>query len=322
MDMPVGLLVLKPSGPGNSTKENEPNMEPGRCAKLDCMEGPFSKTLFVSDLDGTLLTSQRGLVKGQASTLNRLIDQGLQFTVATARSIQAINVLLKDVHLALPAITLGGSLVTRPESGEHLLARVLSHSTAEGILTRLLRRGLFPFIVSIDGHRDRAFHSHTASAAAEWYVDEKKAYGDPRLSWYDHPSEVLGTEILEMTTFVEQEGLNELMEDMLQVDGAAVSAIPARQSPGWYEVAASHPQADKGTGVDGLCQALDSRWDRIVAFGDEVNDLPLFERAEYSIAVQNAAPEVLARANEVIGSNDSGAVIDYLVRHFDQHTKL
>lgn len=297
-------------------------MEPGACPKYDPMGGSFSKTLFVSDLDGTLLTGEKRLLNGQASTLNHLIDHGLQFTVATARSIQAINVLLKDVHLALPAITLGGSLVTWPSSGEHLVARVLSQPAAEGLFTRFLDRGIFPFIVSIDGHRDRAFHSHTASAAVEWYVDEKKAYGDPRLCWYDHPSEVLGTNILEMTTFVEQEALNDLTEDMLQVEGARVSSLPVHHFPGWYEVAVSHVKADKGSAVVGLCQALNFKWDHIVAFGDQVNDLPLFERADYAIAVENAAPEVLAKADEVIQSNDSGAVIDYLARYSNRRTKF
>ena len=287
-------------------------MEHGEGPDLDPVGSRYSKTLFVSDLDGTLLTGEKRLPNGQAATLNNLIGSGLQFTVATARSIQAINVLLKNVHLALPTITVGGSLVTWPISGEHMVARVLSQPTAEGLLTRFLRRGLSPFIVSIDGQRDRAFHSHTGSDASEWYVEEKKAYGDPRLCWYDHPSEVLGTDILSMTTFAEQGALDDLTEDLQQVEGASVSAMPARQFPGWYEVAASHPQADKGSAVHSLRQALNSRWDCIVAFGDDVNDLPLFDRADFAIAVENAAPEVLARAVEVIASNEAGAVIDYL----------
>ncbi len=290
-------------------------MAQGLCSRHNSIPGPFSRTLFLSDLDGTLLTSDKGLPNGRAAVLNQLIGRGLQFTVATARSIQAINVLLKDVRLALPAITLGGSLVTWPGSGEHLVARVLSQPTSEELLTRFLRRGLFPFIVSIDGHRDRAFHSHTTSAAAEWYVDEKKAYGDPRLCWYNHSSEVLGTKVLSMTTFLEREELDDLTTDILRVEGARVSAMPTRKFPGWYEVTASHPRADKGSAVRGLCQALNSRWDHIVAFGDDVNDLPLFERADYAIAVENAAPEALARADEVIASNDSGSVIDYLVQY-------
>ncbi len=74
--------------------------------------------------------------------------------------------------------------------------------------------------------------------------------------------------------------------------------------------------------MTGLCQALNSRWDRVVAFGDDVNDLALFEQADYAIAVSNAAPEVLTKANQVIQSNDSGSVIDYLAQYFIRKTKF
>ena len=109
-----------------------------------------------------------------------------------------------------------------------------------------------------------------------------------------------------MTTFVEEEALNKLLKDMLQFEGANVSLMPVHHFPGWYEVTVSHPQADKGSAVDDLCQSFNSKWKKVVVFGDEVNDLPLFERADYSIAVANAAPQVLTKANEVILSNDSG----------------
>ena len=125
-----------------------------------------------------------------------------------------------------------------------------------------------------------------------------------------------------MTTFVKQEALNELTEDMLQVEGVRVSSIPVRQYPGWREVTASHFKADKGIALKCLCQTFNSEWDQVIVFGDDINDLPLFERADYSIAVANAAPEVLTSANHVIRSNDAGAVIDYLARHPTRRTKF
>ena len=290
-------------------------MRYGVGSKYGPTRGLLSETLFVSDLDGTLLSSGEKLLDGQTATLNHLIDRGLQFAVATTRSIQAVNALLKDVHLYLPALTLGGSLVTRPDSREHLLARALSPQTSEELLSRLYHRDILPFVAAIDDHRDWGFYSHTTSAAAQWYVDEKRGYGDPRLCWYNHPTDVLGTKILSITAFVEQGGLNELSNDLMQVESARVNEIPIRHFPGWYEVTVSHPKADKGEAVNGLRRVWNTTWDRVVVFGDDINDLPLFETADYAVAVQNAAPEVLAKADQVIQSNDSGSVIDYLARY-------
>ena len=272
----------------------------------------MSNTLFVSDLDGTLLPSKKELSDAQTETLNHLIDSGLQFTVATARSIQAVNVLLKNVHLNLPAITLGGSLVTRPEVREHLLYRSLARGTAEELLSSLHRRGILPFVAATDNQRDWAFYSQSASAAAQWYIDEKKAYGDPRLCWYDHPGEVLGTDILSITVFVERGELKELTNDAAQVEGNRLHAMPMRHFPGWYEVTLSHPQVDKGRALGDLRRLWNTNWDRVIAFGDDVNDLPLFEAADHAVAVGNAAPQVLAKADQVIGDNESCSVIEYM----------
>ena len=251
----------------------------------------------------------------QTATLSQLISDGLQFTVATARSIQAVNVLLKEVHLNLPAITLGGGLVTRPDTGKHLLALSLSDDTSEELLRRLYSQGILPFVAAIDDQRDWAFYSRTSSAAAQWYIDEKKAYGDPRLCRYNHPKEVLGKEIISITIFVEEGRLKELTKYLAQVERARVDAMAARHFPGWYEVTMSHPAADKGAALGRLHRLWRDTWERVIVFGDDLNDLPLFEAADYAVAVGNAAPEVLARADEVIQTNDSGAVIDYLARH-------
>ena len=70
-------------------------MRCGVSSKYGPTLGLLSRTLFVSDLDGTLLSSRRELLDGQTETLNHLIDRGLQFTVATAR---------RDVHHFISAL--------------------------------------------------------------------------------------------------------------------------------------------------------------------------------------------------------------------------
>ena len=290
-------------------------MHHGLSSKNDPGRGTISRTLFVSDLDGTLLPSTKELSATQTATLNLLIEGGLQFTVATARSVQAVTVLLKDVNLRLPAITLGGSLVTQPLLRQHILARALSQGTAEELLSRFFHRGILPFVAAIDGQRDWAFYSRSTSAAAQWYVDEKKAYSDPRLCWYDHPKDIQATDILSLTAFLEQGELEEFTSEVTQVGDSRLHATPMGHFPGWYEVTVSHPEADKGQALGALCQLWKDAWDRVVVFGDDLNDLPMFEAADFAVAVRNAAPAVLAKADQVIPGNDSGAVIEYLAEY-------
>lgn len=47
-------------------------------------------SLYISDLDGTLLDRETTLSRYSRDTLNALMDQGLLFTVASARSVASI----------------------------------------------------------------------------------------------------------------------------------------------------------------------------------------------------------------------------------------
>jgi hydroxymethylpyrimidine pyrophosphatase-like HAD family hydrolase len=47
-------------------------------------------------------------------------------------------------------------------------------------------------------------------------------------------------------------------------------------------------------------------------FGDNINDLKMFQFADRAIAVGNAQPEAIRHADQVIGSNAEDAVVRYI----------
>ena len=67
------------------------------------------KTLYVSDLDGTLLNMKQELNKSTAEQINKLINKGIDFTVSTGRG-DSIRTILKDINFKLPVMILNGAL--------------------------------------------------------------------------------------------------------------------------------------------------------------------------------------------------------------------
>ncbi|WP_448945664.1 HAD hydrolase family protein, partial [Klebsiella michiganensis] len=53
----------------------------------------------------------------------------------------------------------------------------------------------------------------------------------------------------------------------------------------------------------------------VIAFGDNYNDLSMLEAAGTGVAMGNAVEEVKARANVVIGENETTSIADYIYRH-------
>ena len=75
----------------------------------------MDKTLYVSDLDGTLLTPREDLSPFTIRVLNRLVEQGMAFTYATARSQHSADVVTRGLTKSLPVIIYNGAFIRRGE---------------------------------------------------------------------------------------------------------------------------------------------------------------------------------------------------------------
>ena len=84
-------------------------------------------------------------------------------------------------------------------------------------------------------------------------------------------------------------------------------------SKDWYLETFS-AEASKANGIRFLREKYG--FERVVAFGDNLNDLSMFSQADVKIAVENAHPDVKKAADIIIGSNASDGVTEYLLSKF------
>ena len=107
------------------------------------------KMLYVSDLDGTLLNSEALLNEDVPERLNRLIDKGLCFTVATARTYATVNSIVKDVHLTYPMILMNGVMLYDPVSKSCINAEIIERDSVEYILKGRKKFGVTGFAYAL-----------------------------------------------------------------------------------------------------------------------------------------------------------------------------
>ena len=84
------------------------------------------KTLYISDLDGTLLGPNASLSKRTINILNDLLHKGVLFTIATARSIKSVKYILKDLNITLPMILMNGVCIYDPLKRDYIKVESLS----------------------------------------------------------------------------------------------------------------------------------------------------------------------------------------------------
>ena len=87
--------------------------------------------LYITDLDGTLLGLKPEVPLLTVDMLNELIDEGINITYATARSIVSARPILKDVNFKLPVITMNGAFITDPVTGENVVTHYFSDEKKE-----------------------------------------------------------------------------------------------------------------------------------------------------------------------------------------------
>jgi 5-amino-6-(5-phospho-D-ribitylamino)uracil phosphatase len=274
------------------------------------MDQPF----FVSDLDGTLLGPDGRLSPFAREAVTRLLDAGVALTVASARSVQSMRPLLGDLPFRMPVVAMNGALLTDWATGRHVEIRSIPSDAVAQVLAAATGTALQPFVTSHDGTRDNLYLPEPDNGGMAWYVEERRRVRDPRLCDGYAARRWLDEKVVTITYIGAYDVLAPIAAAIAGgIPGVAQAFTPHIYTQGWHWLTLHARGADKAVGVRRLrvLQGLDRH--RLVAFGDQANDLPLLACADHSVAVANADAEVKAAADEVIGPNTEDSVPRYML---------
>lgn len=103
---------------------------------------PDRTTLFISGLDGTLLNQKEMLSAFSKVELNRMLDDGMRFTISTMRTPAAILEPMKDVRLSIPVIAMNGAVLYDTTKHSYVRVYVISRETSQKIMELILEAGI------------------------------------------------------------------------------------------------------------------------------------------------------------------------------------
>lgn len=273
--------------------------------------------LYVSDLDGTLLGSDCMLSSRSRRLLNQTLDQGALITVASARSIHSLKPLLPGLRLRLPVIEFNGAFISDFETGRHEVVHGLEPSVADKAFEFLAAETVVPMVSSYDGEKDSVYYGDPANDGTNTYLKGRVEAGDPRMQPAGDPGRHLDEQVVCLTVIDHRERLERVAPRIRERFRGRVQmhCFPDLYQPPWWWLTLHSPQATKAAAISDLLKRCSLEADALVAFGDQSNDLSMFEIAGLSVAVENAIDEVKARAHHVIGSNDDDSVARYIAEH-------
>ena len=271
------------------------------------------RTLYVSDMDGTLLGDDSQLSCGTIDTLNRIIGElGGLFTVATARTPATVVPLMQEVHATLPFIVIGGSAMWNPVTSSYEHTHGIDDLTVNAVADVFDRHGARPFIYR--RHGSNMLHAHhygPMSQQEERFVAMRQQLPLKRFFLDDAGYRHSQDEALLIFAMNKYAVLKEIAEDLRQ--GVATCSVMLYhdifdESEGYLEIFTAG--TSKAGAIRKLAQEVGAT--RMVVFGDNRNDIAMMQAADHSVAVGNAFPEVRAAASEVIGPNTADSVARWI----------
>ena len=138
------------------------------------------KTLYVTDLDGTFLTKEERISSYSLEKVNALVDRGMLFTYATARSEWSAEKATQGLKLNIPAVLYNGALIYDRKTDTPLYASFFDDDSKRYVLHVLRSFGICPFIYGSTKEREHIrWIPERASAGMKRYLSRR--VGDSRL---------------------------------------------------------------------------------------------------------------------------------------------
>ena len=277
------------------------------------MSETTDKTLYVSDLDGTLLNSDSQVSPETVAMLTRLIDDGALFTIATARTPATVVPLLQSLPMNLPFIVLNGAALWNNELQDYEQVHTMEPAVVQAVCRHFENRGIHPFVYCRSGHKVHAHHVGPLTWQEKIFVSDRmnlplKQFFLEDDHYSQHPDVML---IYSMQDYGKLRRVYEELQRDVDCSPFVYHDIYDFES-GLMEV--YRRGVSKAQAIKALAQRCGAT--RIVVFGDNRNDIPMMQAATVAIAMDNAFPEVKAVAHEVIGNNDAHSVARWIEQDF------
>lgn len=269
----------------------------------------LNKTLYISDLDGTLLNKSVKLSDYTIDCINKLIEKGLYFSVATARIPSRVRKILSNLKVNVPIILMNGALIYDVEKEIYVkTSKILTEETS--VIVKIIRKfELTGFMYEFCDGILTTYH--------ESYDLKPHAYIQDRIRSYSElegfPDKSLSN-IIYFTIIDTYERLRPVYDVLSTHVGLNQELYVNVYSPNLWFLEIFNSEVSKENAVKYLREQY--YFEQIIGFGDNLNDLSMFRACDKCISVGNANSEVKSVADYICDTNDNDGVAKWLEENF------
>lgn len=268
--------------------------------------------LFVSDLDGTLLNKDQIISDYSKRELNRLINTGVNFAIATARSPATVSEILDGINIKTPVVLMNGVIIYDIENKKYINVKEIDKDSVKEVIKILEEYNKTFFLYGIKDDYLWVYHKDFTYDFEREYYEERCNKPLKSFKKVESYLDVLeDNQIVNFVFFENNETIaKELFDKIMNVQGVTGNCYKDIYNDGAYFLDVYNKDASKANGIKFLADYVDHS--KVITFGDGENDIPMFEIADECYALENASEELKSIATKVIGNNNEDAVVKFL----------
>jgi 5-amino-6-(5-phospho-D-ribitylamino)uracil phosphatase len=272
------------------------------------------KTLYISDLDGTLLNKSAEISEFTETSLCRLIENGVNFSVATARTAATTLQMVSGIPINIPVILMNGASIYDVQNSTYVKTYFIEQQSVKQLFSAIKQHNVTGFVYVVEYNTLSTWYERINSDHTRRFVEERIQKYGKQFTQIDDFSGLVDKPVLYYSVCDLKEKLVPLQEELCKIDDLHVEFYRDVYEEGYWYLEACSVHASKYNAVNFLREEYG--FDKVVSFGDNLNDLPMFLASDESYAVANAKPEVKEKATSVILGNDEDGVVKWLLERF------
>ena len=263
---------------------------------------PDRISMLLADVDGTLVTHEKVLTERARQAVADLRKAGILFAITSGRPPKGMAMVIGPLGIDTPVAGFNGGLYTDAKLNP-LEERKLPADIARQVVKMIVAEGLDAWLYA---GNDWLVHKLDAPHVAR----EQKTVQFPPIVVEDFGDRI-GQAVKIVGVSDDHDRIARCARIVKETFGHQVSA--ALSQPYYLDV--THPDANKGGVVDELVKRLGIPAEEIATIGDMANDVAMFEKGGFAIAMGNADDEVKGAADAVTSDCDSEGFAE-AVDHF------
>ena len=263
---------------------------------------PERISLFLADVDGTLVTHEKVLTDKAVKAVEDLRAAGIRFAITSGRPPKGMAMVIGPLAIDTPIAGFNGGLFT-DAALKPIEERKVPADIAAEVVAMIEEAGLDVWLYAGNDwliHKADAPHvareQHTVQFAPVIVADFSDRYGD-------------AVKIVGVSD--DHDAIHACVLKMREAFGDKVTA--ALSQPYYLDV--THTQANKGGVVLALSKQLGIPVEEIATIGDSENDTSMFVKGGFAIAMGNADEETQAKADVVVADCDSEGFAEAVAKH-------